>query len=149
MKRINEYKRLFEVEGVIDLAPLKKKYRSLVKEWHPDKFPEGGEKSIEAEEMSRRVIDGYHFLVSIAPATKEANLEEFTTTTTTAMIDDFKHKGLRLEITFTDGNTYEFFGVNKQLFTKLVNSDKQLRFAKRKIFSTCVYRKSMGGVKGE
>tara|TARA_B110000444_G_scaffold255805_1_gene290906 strand:- start:6011 stop:6460 length:450 start_codon:yes stop_codon:yes gene_type:complete len=149
MKRINEYKRLFEIEGVIDLVPLKKKYRLLVKEWHPDKFPNGGNKAVEAEEMSRRVIDGYHFLVSISPATKEANLEEFTTTTTESMIDDFKHKGLRLEITFTDGNTYEFFGVTKQLYTKLVNSDKQLRFAKRKIFNTCVYRKAMGGVKGE
>jgi len=131
MKRINEYKRLFEIEGVIDLAPLKKKYRLLVKEWHPDKFPNGGDKAIEAEEMSRRVIDGYHFLTSIAPATKEANLEEFTTTTTESMIDDFKHKGLRLEITFTDGNTYEFFVVTKQLYTSFVNADKLLRFAER------------------
>ncbi|MDA0732832.1 MAG: KTSC domain-containing protein [Bacteroidetes bacterium] len=147
MKRINEYKKLFEVDGAIELAPLKKKYRLLVKEWHPDKFPNGGEKALEAEEMSRRVIDGYHFLVSISPATKEANLEEFTTTTTESMIDDLQHKGLRLEITFTDGNTYEFFGVNKQLYTKLLSSDKQLRFARRKIFSSCVYRKAKSGTK--
>ena len=149
MKRINEYKRLFEIEGALELAPLKKKYRLLVKEWHPDKFPDGGEKAVEAEAMSRQVIDGYHFLVSIAPETKEANMEEFTETTTTAMIDDLQHKGLRLEVTFTDGNTYEFFGVNKQLFTKLLNSDKQLRFAKRKIFNTCVYRKAKSGAKEE
>ena len=90
MKRINEYKRLFEVKGVIELAPLKKKYRLLVKEWHPDKFPDGGDKAVEAEEMSRRVIEGYHFLVSISPATKMANLEEFTATTTTEMIEDFQ-----------------------------------------------------------
>mgnify|MGYP001183138110 FL=1 len=147
MKRINEYKKLFEVEGAIELAPLKKKYRLLVKEWHPDKFPDGGDKAIEAEEMSRRVIDGYHFLVSISPATKEANLEEFTATTTESMIDDLKHKGLRLEMTFTDGNTYEFFGVNKQLYTKLLSSDKQLRFARRKIFPICVYRKAKSGTK--
>ena len=86
MKRINEYKKLFEVDGAIELAMLKKKYRQLVKEWHPDKFPDGGNKALEAEEMSRRVIDGYQFLVSIAPATKEANLEEFKTTTTESMI---------------------------------------------------------------
>ena len=147
MKRINEYKKLFEVDGAIELATLKKKYRLLVKEWHPDKFPDGGDKALEAEGMSRRVIDGYHFLVSIAPATKEANLEEFTATTTESMIDDLQHKGLRLEITFTDGNTYEFFGVNKQLYTKLLSSDKQLRFARRKIFSSCVYRKAKSGTK--
>lgn len=149
MKRINEYKKLFEVDGAIELASLKKKYRLLVKEWHPDKFPDGVDKALEAEEMSRRVIDGYHFLVSIAPATKEANLEEFTTTTTESMIDDLQHKGLRLEISFTDGNTYEFFGVNKQLYTKLLNSDKQLRFARRKIFTSCVYRKAKSGTKEE
>jgi curved DNA-binding protein CbpA len=149
MKRINEYKKLFEVDGAIELAPLKKKYRLLVKEWHPDKFTDGGDKALEAEEMSRRVIDGYHFLVSIAPATKEANLEEFTSTTTESMIDDLQHKGLRLEISFTDGNTYEFFGVNKQLYTKLLNSDKQLRFARRKIFTSCVYRKAKSGTKEE
>ena len=147
MKRINEYKRLFEVDGAIELAPLKKKYRSLVKEWHPDKFPNGGEKAGEAEEISRKVIDGYHFLVSIAPETKEANMSEFTATTTSAMIDDLKHKGLLMEITFTDGNSYEFFGVNKQLFTKLLNSDKQMRFAKRKIFGAFVYRKAMSAAK--
>ena len=140
---------MFEVEGPIELAPLKKKYRSLVKEWHPDKFPNGGEKAVDAEEMSRKVIDGYHFLVSISPATKEANLEEFTITTTTAMIDDLQHKGLLLEITFTDGNTYEFFGVNKQLFTKFLNSDKQLRFGKRKIFDAFVYRKAKSAAKEE
>lgn len=149
MKRINEYKKLFEVDGAIELATLKKKYRLLVKEWHPDKFPDGGDKALEAEGMSRRVIDGYHFLVSIAPATKEANLEEFTTTTTESMIDDLQHKGLRLEISFTDGNTYEFFGVNKQLYTKLLSSDKQLRFARRKIFTSCVYRKAKSGMKEE
>ena len=149
MKRINEYKKLFEVDGAIELAPLKKKYRLLVKEWHPDKFTDGGDIALEAEEMSRRVIDGYHFLVSIAPATKEANLEEFTSTTTESMIDDLQHKGLRLEISFTDGNTYEFFGVNKQLYTKLLNSDKQLRFARRKIFTSCVYRKAKSGTKEE
>lgn len=149
MKRINEYKKLFEVDGAIELASLKKKYRLLVKEWHPDKFPDGGDKAFEAEEMSRRVIDGYHFLVSIAPATKEANLEEFTVTTTESMIDDLQHKGLRLEISFTDGNTYEFFGVNKQLYTKLLSSDKQLRFARRKIFTSCVYRKAKSAMKEE
>ncbi|MDG2425504.1 MAG: KTSC domain-containing protein [Flavobacteriales bacterium] len=147
MKRVNEYKKLFEVDGAIELAPLKKKYRSLVKEWHPDKFPNGGEKALEAEAVSRKVIDAYHFLVSIAPATKEAQLEAFTATTTASMIEDTQHKGLLLEITFTDGNTYEFFGVNKQLYTKLINSDKQLRFAKRKIFGAFLYRKSKSGMK--
>ena len=40
MKRIKEYKKLFKVDGAIDLKELKITYRGLVKEWHPDKFQE-------------------------------------------------------------------------------------------------------------
>lgn len=145
MKRINEYKQLFKVEGEINLKQLKSTYRGLVKEWHPDKFQDGDEKAQEAELMSRKVIDGYHFLVSIAPETIAGYKEEYTTTITKEGIEDFKHKSLLLEITFTDGSTYEYFGVNKNLFGKLVNADKQLRFARRNIFNSYLYRKSKRG----
>ena len=53
-------------------------------------MPNGGKKALEAEEISRKVIDGYH--VSIAPETKKANMAEFTATTTTAIVDELKHR---------------------------------------------------------
>jgi DnaJ-class molecular chaperone len=142
MKRVNEYKKLFNVEGNIDLKQLKSTYRSLVKEWHPDKFQAGDEKAAEAEVKSQQITSGYHFLISIAPETKAANLEAYTETINNSGIQDFKHKGLLLEITFMDGSTYEYFGMNKALFQKFVNSDKQMRFAKRSIFNSFLYRKS-------
>lgn len=140
MKRINEYKKIFNVENDMTLKELKTNYRNLVKEWHPDKFQVGEEKAIEAEIMSRKIIDGYHFLVSIAPETKAANLEEYNETINAAIVD-WQHKGLLLEVTFLDGNTYEYFGVNKALYIKLCQSDKMTRFAKRNIFNTFTYRK--------
>ena len=142
MKRINEYKKLFQIESQIDLAELKQTYRKLVKQWHPDKFQDGDPLKEEAAIMGRQVTDGYHFLVSIAPETKEANLAEYTATINECMIADFKHKGLLLEITFTDGSTYEYFGVNTNVYKKLINSDKQVRFAKRFIYESYTYRKS-------
>ena len=142
MKRVNEYKKLFKVENTINLKDLKKTYRGLVKEWHPDKFQADDDKAQEAELMSRQIIDGYHFLVSISEDTKASNLEAYTATITKEAIDDFKHKSLLLEVTFTDGNTYEYFGVNKNMYQKLINADKQLRFAKRNIFNSYLYRKS-------
>lgn len=142
MKRINEYKKLFNVEQDIDLPQLKSTYRNLVKEWHPDKFQDGAEMAEVAEIKSRQIIDGYHFLVSIAPETKAGNLEEYSITTSQSGISDFKHKGLLLEISFLDGSTYEYFGVSKNVFSKFVNSDKQFRFAKRNIFNSYLYRKS-------
>ena len=142
MKRIAQYKKLFGIDNDIELKALKKTYRNLVKEWHPDKFQNGHELQEEAEMQSRNIIDGYHFLVSIAPETLAANLEKYTKTITDSGIADYQHKGLLLEITFNDGTTYEYFGVTKQVFIKMINSAKINRFAKRAIYPKYTYRKS-------
>jgi curved DNA-binding protein CbpA len=142
MKRITEYKKLFNVENNIELAELKKTYRNLVKEWHPDKFQAGDEKAIEAEEKSRGIIEAYHFLVSIAPETKANTLAEYEALLAESSITDFNHKGQVLEVTFKNGETYEYFGVTKNLYTKLNNSPTQFRFAKRNILQSFLYRKS-------
>ena len=141
MKRVNEYKKLFGVEGEINLKEIKSAYRSLVKKWHPDRFQAGDDKAEEAEQVSKKVIDGYHFLVSIAPETKAAKLDEYNESIVSG-IADFKHKGQLFEIEFLDGNTYEYFGVNRGVYIKICNSDKQMRFAKRNIFNSYLYRKS-------
>ena len=147
MKRISQYKKLFNIEQEIELSALKKTYRNLVKEWHPDKFQKGDDKAIEAEIKSREIIDGYHFLISIAPETKEKYLEEYTQISMSSGIYDLQHKGLLLEVTFNDGTTYEYFGVTRTVFQKLINSDKQMRFSKRNIFNSYIYRKSKNGLK--
>ena len=149
MKRINQYKKLFQIEDQIELGALKSTYRSLVKQWHPDKFQDGDPMQAEAAIMGREITDGYHFLVSIAPETKEANLPEYTQTIMECGIVDYKHKGLLLEITFTNGDSYEYFGVNANVFKKFINADKQVRFAKRFIYDAYLYRKSKKGVSEE
>jgi curved DNA-binding protein CbpA len=141
MKRINEYKKLFNVVGDADLKTIKSTYRNLVKEWHPDKFQEEADKT-EAELKSRQIIDAYHFLVSIAPETIAANREEYNQTIAESNIADFRHKGLLLEVTFVDGTTYEYFGVPKNMYAKMVNTDKLMRFARRNIFNSYLYRKT-------
>ena len=103
----------------------------------------------EALVMGRQVTDGYHFLVSIVPETKAANLPEYQKTIMECGIADFKHKGLLLEITFTDGSSYEYFGVNANVYKKLINADKQVRFAKRFIYESFLYRKSKKAVEVE
>ncbi len=144
MKRINQYKKIFKVEGAIDLKELKKTYRGLVKEWHPDKFQDEDKKE-EAGVKSLEIIDGYHFLVSISPEKKEANLEEYALTISQSQVATFHHKSMRLEVTFTDGNTYEYFGVTHKLFNKFSRSKSLNNFGKRNIFNSFLYRKSMKG----
>lgn len=145
MKRVKEYKTLFNVTGDIDLKDIKKTYRNLVKEWHPDQFQNDEAKLKEAELKGTQIIDAYHFLISIAPATKESNLEEYSDVIIPSGIDDFKHKGLKLEVSFMSGAVYEYFGVTPKMFQKLINADNQLRFGKRNIFHTFLYRKSKKG----
>ena len=142
MKRVNQYKKLFKVEGDLELKALKSTYRNLVKEWHPDKFQAGDEKAVEAEEKSQEIIEAYHFLISIAPETHEQNKAEYQEIIDKGGITDIRHKGLLLEISFIDGTTFECFGVPKNVYLKLFNSDKQIRFARRKIFNTYLFRKS-------
>jgi len=79
--------------------------------------------------------------VSIAPETKEANLEEYKITTAECQVVDWRHKSMLLEVTFSDGNTYEYFGVNKILFGKFVNAKSMNNFGRRNIFNSFLYRK--------
>ena len=141
MRRINEYKKLYKVENEIDLKEIKSTYRNFVKECHPDKFQDP-QKKIEAEEFAIKIIDAYHFLVSIAPQTIENNLEEYIETITNSRVVNYQHKNKLLEVNFADGNTYEYFGVNKNKFNKFINAKSINNFGKRHIFNSFLYRKA-------
>lgn len=140
MKKIIEHRKLLGVEKNVTLNELKSVYRNFMKEFHPDKIQDNEELKIEVEEKSKRIIEAYHFLVSIAPETIEATLPEYTATTSTANISDISYTGKRLKISFNDGSVYEYFGVPENTYSKLVNADSQGRFARRHIYSSFLYR---------
>jgi len=140
MKKIVEYRKLLGVNEKAELQELKTVYRSLMKNWHPDKFQESAESKLEAEEKSKTIIEAYHFLVSIAPETRNQSLAEYTLTTSTSGIADFEYKSQVLTINFLDGSVYEYFDVPKAVYVKLVNADSPGRFARRHIYNSFVYR---------
>lgn len=141
MKKIIESRRLLGVEKAVTLAELKSIYRSLMKEWHPDKFGDSADKKLEAEEKSKAFIEAYHLLVSISPETHALQEEQYTNVITASRIIDFQYKNQILEINFADGSSYEYFGVSRNVYIKLVNSDTPDRFARRHIYHSCMYRK--------
>ncbi len=141
MKRITDYRKLFGITSDANLAELKTIYRNLMKEWHPDKFPDPAAHA-EAELKSKEIIEAYHFLVSLSPETHLKYKETYTATITGSGIDDFRYKGQTLKVIFTDGSAYEYFGVPKNAYNKFLNSDNRLRFARRHIFESYPYRKS-------
>jgi len=140
MKKIVDYRKLLNVGEAAELQELKTIYRSLMKTWHPDKFQDSAESRLEAEEKSKTIIEAYHFLVSIAPETRDQSFAEYTLTTTTSNILDFDYKSQVLTVNFLDGNTYEYFDVPKEVYRKFINADSPGRFARRHIFNNYVYR---------
>lgn len=140
MKKIVDYRKLLNVGEAAELQELKAIYRGLMKTWHPDKFQDSAESRLEAEEKSKTIIEAYHFLVSIAPETRDQSFAEYTLTTTTSNILDFDYKSQVLTVNFLDGNTYEYFDVPKEVYRKFINADSPGRFARRHIFNNYVYR---------
>src|SRR5882757_11588490 len=135
MKKIVDYRKLLNVTEAAELSELKSVYRSMMKTWHPDRFVDSAELKLEAEEKSKTIIEAYHFLVSIAPETRNQSFADYILTTTTSSIADFEYKSQVLKISFTDGNTYEYFDVPKAVYIKLINADSPGRFARRHIYN--------------
>jgi curved DNA-binding protein CbpA len=141
MKRIIEYRKLLGVDKTADLKELKTVYRNFMKDWHPDKFQDDHPEKLQAEEKSKAFIEAYHFLVSVAPETHEAELAEYTAIITSSRIRDYQYKTQTLQVTFVDGSVYEFFDVPKNIYNKLLNAGTPDRFARRHIYHSFVYRK--------
>ncbi len=140
MKRIERHRAILGVDDKATLSDLKKVYRKIMMEWHPDKFQDSEESKKMAEEKSTKLIASYHFLVSVHPETHEATKSEYTATISEASIDDFEFKSEILRVVFSDGNEYEYYGVPKGIYVKLVNSDTPDRFARRHIYENYLYR---------
>jgi len=140
MKRIIDYRNLFGVKHDVELAELKTKYRNLMKDYHPDKILDDESRKAQAEVMSKKIIEGYHFLVSISPETHAQNIDEYTEITNSNIIEDFEYKGQTLKIIFHDKSSYEYFGVPRNVYIKLVNSSTRSRFARRHIYHEYPFR---------
>lgn len=141
MKKISEYRSLLNVTKTATLKELKTIYRDCMKDCHPDKF-NNDEDRLAAEDKSKEIIGAYHFLVSIAPETLEKDKAAYVQTTTTSNISDFYFENGVLYVGFLDGNQFEYFGVPKATYIKMVNADSPGRFARRHIFGQFIYRSS-------
>jgi hypothetical protein len=148
MKRIDRHRAILGVDNKATLGDLKKVYRKIMMEWHPDKFQESEESKKMAEEKSTKLIASYHFLVSVHPETHAATITEYNATISEASIDDFEFKSEILRVVFSDGNEYEYYGVPKAIYVKLVNSDTPDRFARRHIYENYLYRSTSKVVGG-
>lgn len=142
MKKIGDYRKLLEVDNTATLKDLKTIYRNVMKDTHPDKFVNNEEGKLEAEEKSKSVIEAYHFLVSINPETQEKYKEEYTDTVSNSIITDFYLEKSILKVQHLNGKMFEYIGVPRNTYIKMVNADSPSRFARRHIYGNFIYRKS-------
>ena len=77
MKRIKEYKKLFKVEGTINLKELKTTYRGLVKEWHPDKFQQVFASLLHSKEEGR-IMERVKLISQLLNTIEPASLRTIT-----------------------------------------------------------------------
>lgn len=139
MKKIVEYRALLGVTKTATLKELKTIYRNTMKDSHPDTIADDVERHL-AEEKSKEIIAAYHFLVSIAPETVEKDKAEYTRITTSSNILEFYYENSVLYITFLDGSAFEYFGVPKAIYIKMINAESPSRFARRHIYTEYLYR---------
>ncbi|KNB60252.1 MULTISPECIES: KTSC domain-containing protein [Chryseobacterium] len=142
MKKIGDYRKLLEVDSTATLKDLKTIYRNVMKDTHPDKFVNNEAGKLEAEEKSKSVIEAYHFLVSINPETQEKYKEEYTDTVSNSIITDFYLEKSILKVQHLNGKMFEYIGVPRNTYIKMVNADSPSRFARRHIYGNFIYRKS-------
>lgn len=143
MKKIVEYRKLLNVDKTVELKELKNIYRNAMKEAHPDKFQGNDEGLKAAEENSKKIIEAYHFLVSINPETIKSLTPEYKETIASATITDYKFVDGRLIINFSNGSVYEYITVPKATYVKMVNAESPNRFAKRHILNSFPWRKTI------
>lgn len=142
MKIVVEHRRLLGVDKIATLKELKTIYRNTMKDAHPDKFVNDDTGRLEAEGKSKAVIEAYHFLVSINPETHEKYSEEYAETTAKSNIHDFYFEKQILKIQHLNGKMYEYIGVPKKTYIKMVNAESPSRFARRHIYGSFIHRKS-------
>ena len=141
MQKIIDSRKILGVTKDNDLKEIKTTYRNLMKELHPDVFQGNEEDRVAFEEKSKKVIEAYQLLSSIAPETLEQGREHYNETIANCMIEDYSYSKQTLLIKFDDGTSYEYFEVPKSIYAKLINSDSPSRFSRRHIYHTYVYRK--------
>ena len=147
-KKIIEYRTLYKSTKQSTLKELKTTYRNFMKDIHPDTIQDDVERA-KAEEQSKTIIAAYHFLVSIAPETQEKDKEEYLKITSTGTISDYRYEDTVLYVEFTDGSKFEYFGMPRSIYVKMVNAESPGRFARRHIFNSYTYRSSAKMVASE
>lgn len=120
---------------------IKKAYRNIIKQWHPDKFPNDKQKIIEATEKSKLINEAYHNLRNYSPDEPITTLGRIRVKSSNIHSVGYDSKQMILQIQFLNGGVYEYYGVPENIFTQLMKAESKGKFAIRHIFNSYRYKR--------
>lgn len=142
MKEVIESRKLLGAAPGLTLKELSTLYKSLMKQHHPDRFQDTGEREA-AEAMSQRIIAAYKLLEALHPETQAAKAGEFEETLASG-IANWQYRGQVLRMVFGDGSEHAFYGVPPKTYNKFVGTDATPRFVRRHLAGAYPRRRLAG-----
>lgn len=137
---MEKYFNILELSYTASTAEIKIAYRDLIKQWHPDKFPNDVEKQNIANEKSKEINNAYYFLIKHykenKPKTEKDAAEEFIwkkVTSSNLHSVGYNEKDKLLRIIFKNGGKYEYENVPKTVFNQLMTASSKGKFAQKNI----------------
>lgn len=156
-----EYQKYFRVLGIAvnsTREEIKTAYLRLIKQWHPDKFPDDSIKVQEATEKSKELNAAFEILKNYKPAeekaTSDSRSQQFSSGNRKSGRHDIARVRVKssnifsmgydsilniLQVEFRDGSVYEYYGVSEKLFSELMTADSKGKFANQHIFYSYPY----------
>lgn len=163
MKKTNSsdyviYFQILEVTSLSTKDEIKKSYLRLIKQWHPDRFPNDNIKAHEATEKCKLLNEAYEKLKDYKPPEIKSDTGFKQKYSSTKKPDHKRHSINRvkvkssninsigydtilkfLQVEFRDGSIYEYFEVPEMLFNELMKAESKGKFANQFIFSKYRY----------
>jgi curved DNA-binding protein CbpA len=115
---------------------IRRAYYQLIKQWHPDKFPNDQQRNIEATEKSKLINDAYHNLKDFLPLSRNEYVEKIIVNSSNIHSIQYDKIKMILRIEFRKGGIYEYQQVPESICRELLNSKSKGKYANSRIYNS-------------
>jgi len=140
-KSIEFYLNILGVTFQATKEEIRKAYHSIIKQWHPDKFPNDIQQNLEATEKSKLINEAYRSLKNYEPFATGVGVGRIRVKSSNIHSVGYDNKNMILQIQFLKGGVYEYYEVPEYIFKELINAESKGRFAAAYIFSSYRYKR--------
>ena len=140
-KTIEYYLNILGVTLQSTKEEIKKAYRNIINQSHPDKFPNDKQKNLEATEKSKLINEAYHNLKNYAPNEPSITVGRVRVKSSNIHSVGYDSANMILQIQFLNGGVYEYYGVPENVFREMMKAESKGKFAIRYIYNSYRYKR--------